>query len=78
MIRSKEDALVFIKKNGVKLSNHKSVIVTENNSIYLDSEVPGDDLSERFYLKGKESEKEILPDAKELGESKLKDKKSKK
>jgi len=54
MIKSKEEALEFLKKNNVKLSNHKSVIVTSDYSIYLDSQV-SENNSEVFVLKGEDN-----------------------
>lgn len=54
MIRNKEEALDLVKRCGIKISNHKQVIVTANRSIYLDSPVDPNESSELFVLKGAE------------------------
>jgi hypothetical protein len=59
-MKSKDEAKEYCSKYGIVLSAHKSVIVTANGSIYLDTEkVDPSDTSERFVLKGKEEVKEI-------------------
>lgn len=35
----KTAALAFIEKNKINIDNHKSVIVTSDNAVYLDSEI---------------------------------------
>lgn len=53
MIKSKEDALELCKKYDVKLQNYKTVIVTGNGNIYVNTiEVDNSDNSELFYIKG--------------------------
>lgn len=46
------EAIEVVKKAGIKISEHKTIIVTASNSIYLDSEPDPLDTSERFYIKG--------------------------
>jgi hypothetical protein len=50
MVKDESEALAIFLKSGKKLSDFKSVIVTGNGSIYLNSEVS--DGSGRFVLKG--------------------------
>lgn len=52
MITSKDEALELCKKFEIKLADHKTVIVTGNNSIYLSDNIDPNDTSEKFYLKG--------------------------
>jgi hypothetical protein len=52
MITSREEALELCKKFDVKLAEHKTVIVTGNNSIYLSDNIDPKDTSQKFYLKG--------------------------
>ncbi len=67
MISSKEEALELCAKYGVKLSNHKTVIVTGNNSIYLDTDnVDPKDSKVRFVLKGVVSRDSILEETIEV------------
>ncbi len=66
MITSREEALELCKKFDVKLADHKTVIVTGNNSIYLSDNIDPKDTSQKFYLKGGtisiEAEKVVKPD----------------
>jgi hypothetical protein len=52
MVKSTDEAKELCAKYGVKLSDHKTVIVTANNSIYLSDNIDPADTSEKFYLKG--------------------------
>lgn len=52
MIENKEQALELCAKFGIKLAEHKTVIVTGNNSIYLSDNIDPADTSEKFFLKG--------------------------
>jgi hypothetical protein len=55
MINSLEEAKEYCLKYGIVLSNHKTVIVTANRSIYLDTDnVDPADSPVRFVLKGTE------------------------
>jgi hypothetical protein len=55
MIKSKEDALALCAKFSVKLSDYKTVIVTSEGNIYLNTvNVDPKDSSTRFEFKGKE------------------------
>lgn len=76
MIKSIEEAKELCVKYDIKLSEHKTVIVTGNNSIYLSDNVDPADTSEKFFLKGgtisieavKENKKE---EPKELSDSEI-------
>ncbi len=52
MIENKEQALELCKKYEVHLKDHKTVIVTENNNIYLSDNIDPADIGKVFYLKG--------------------------
>jgi exosome complex RNA-binding protein Rrp4 len=77
MITSKEEAKEYCKKYEINISAHKSVIVTANGSIYLDTEnIDPADSPERFVLKGKEEAKK--EEAKEEVKKESKEEKKKK
>jgi hypothetical protein len=52
MITNLEEAKALCLKYDIKLSEHKTVIVTGNNSIYLSDNIDPKDTSEKFFLKG--------------------------
>ncbi len=52
MITSIDEAKELCVRYDIKLSEHKTVIVTGNNSIYLSDNIDPKDTSEKFYLKG--------------------------
>lgn len=52
MITNIEEAKALCIKFDIKLADHKTVIVTGNNSIYLSDNIDPSDTSEKFYLKG--------------------------
>lgn len=52
MISNIEEAKELCAKYGIKFSEHDTVIVTGNNSIYLSDNIDPNDKSEKFYLKG--------------------------
>lgn len=82
MIKNIEEAKELCSKYGIKLSDHKVVIVTGNNSIYLTDSIDPADTSAKFYLKGAaESEKpteEIKEVVSEIAEEKESEKPTKK
>lgn len=77
MITKLEEAKELCARYGVKLSEHKTVIVTGNNSIYLSDNIDPNDTSEKFFLKGGtisiEAEKEKKEETKNKTSKKLKD-----
>jgi hypothetical protein len=82
MIRNNDEAKILCSRYGIKLSDHRTVIVTANNSIYLSDTVDLEDDSEKFILKGGlkslEAIKNKESEEQESGEENKKEKKSKK
>jgi hypothetical protein len=86
MITSIDQAKEFCALYGVKLSDHKTVIVTGNNSIYLSDNIDPSDTSEKFFLKGgtisieaEKKEKSKAPkEAEESEEKEIEEKQDKK
>lgn len=87
MINSIEEAKELCVKFDIKLSEHKTVIVTGNNSIYLSDNIDPADTSKKFYLKGgtitieepkEENEEKEEKELSEESDKKEKGKKSKK
>jgi hypothetical protein len=74
MVKNKEEAMELCRKNGIRLSDHKTVIVTADNSIYL-SGIDPEDKSEKFILKGGI---DLIEDPKEETSEKKEEKKVKK
>jgi hypothetical protein len=80
MITNLEEAKALCLKYDIKLSEHKTVIVTGNNSIYLSDNIDPKDTSEKFFLKGgtisvekiEESKEEIKEEVKKQPSKKLK------
>ncbi len=77
MVTSLDEAKELCAKYGVKLSEHKTVIVTGNNSIYLSDNIDPSDTSEKFFLKGGtisiEAEKDKKEEIKSKNSKKIKD-----
>ncbi len=82
MITNIDEAKELCVRYDIKLSEHKTVIVTGNNSIYLSDNIDPKDTSEKFYLKGgtisiEEEKKEKAETVKKEKAIKSNDKKAK-
>jgi hypothetical protein len=76
MVENEDQAKELCVKYGIKLSEHKTVIVTGNNSIYLSDNIDPADTSKKFFLKGGtisiEAEKEEkIEEPKNLSDSEI-------
>ena len=75
MISNIEEAKELCKKFGINLKDHKTVIVTENNNIYLSDNIDPKDIGKVFRLKGETItvEEVVKPSKKDKKEEPSKD-----
>ena len=76
MITTIDEAKELCKKFDINLKDHKVVIVTGNNSIYLSDNIDPSDKSELFYLKGGTVSIEEVKEIQEIVSEKIEEIKS--